>query len=177
MKKFTFIAFVFTILFSNCKDKKGRWILYPVNEVLLQPLFNGQPQADSILSTYKVYILNENNEKIYDPGYDDSVYVELASERYDGILYNKGILLLAATYLKYDNSLGPKHGFATCYLEYPEGDIDTIKIEGEHVDNEEGSRDRCHCSFPIRNVWVNDKLCNISEEYQTQHGVFYYEHY
>ena len=175
MKTIISLSLCIVLLFSSC-EKKGGWDLNPTNRILLQPLVDERIRTEQELTELKVYILDENGNKKYDPGYDDSLYIYRASEYYDSQLINKGIALIKAIYLIYDDSLGPGHGIGTCYLEFPDGSLDTIKIEGERVTADIGAKDRCHCSFPIRNVWVNGKLCNVSEEYQTQHGVFYYEH-
>ncbi len=182
MKTNSIFLIIFSVLLLGCKDKKGSWLIDPTNIILLQPNIGNKYLPDSLSKKIKVFIVNSKGEKVYDPDsdnsnnfdLDDSTFVFNASERYDSKLMDKGILLIVASYLNFDKSLGPDHGIAKCYLEFPDGSIDTLAVEAARVDDEEGVKDRCHCSFPIYNVWVNGQLCNISEEYQTQHGVFYY---
>ena len=97
MKTIISLSLCIVLLFSSC-EKKGGWDLNPTNRILLQPLVDERILTEQELTELKVYILDENGNKKYDPGYDDSLYIYRASEYYDSQLINKGIALIKAIY-------------------------------------------------------------------------------
>ena len=96
MKRYAILTITFVWLFTNCKDKRGPWIIDPTNIILIQPKMENNGISDLALEQLKLYIIDEG-KKIYDPGefyksqgnnfdLDDSLYLFKASNKYDSKL-------------------------------------------------------------------------------------------
>ena len=165
--------FIFMLPFLGC-DKGSHWILQPTNHLFLQPNVSGKILTHEELIKIKGFIINEKGERSYDPGYTvDSQYVFDAADRYDSRLAGKGILSVGIAYFAHTPEGNLRSG--TCYLEYPDGDIDTVHVVTEKVSDEQGVKERCYCSSPIREVKINGKICGFKDISGVQDPVFYYE--
>jgi len=172
----TKIAIIWMVLsiFSSC-DKGGNWVLPPVDSFLLQPKVQGDLLSEAQLDKCKVYIMDESGKKLYDPGFDDSLYAYPAALRVSMSLSDKGILVIKASYI-----LKPVPGTNrlenTCYLEFPDGKTDTIFITGLSLSDEEGAKERCYCTRPVKSVAINGKSLPSYYLDGVKYAIYYYDH-
>ena len=181
MKTKIVIIWMVLSIFSSC-DKGGNWILSPVDNFLLRPRVNGTLLSEPQLMACRLYILDENGKKIYDPGeglvgidLDDSLYVYPVATEFNTTLINKGILYVIAAYI-----LKPVPGTNklenTCYLEFPDGKTDSIFITGLSLSDEEGAKERCYCTRPVKSVAINGKSLPSYYLDGVKYAIYYYDH-
>lgn len=140
---------------------------------------NGSPIADSIMADARLYFLDDGR-KIYDtlvPGRfqigPDSV--SLIQDR-DTFMYNESHFFQNVTPTEIWSLISVK-SYATninaWYLEFKNGDIDTLRIVTKNVSDEEGMYYPCQCHLPIIEFEYNGDPVAIVNGYK-QTGVAVY---
>lgn len=134
----------------------------PPNTFLFLLEKNHERLEDSVLSGLRLYYYH-GAVKVYNPGpnMDDTSYIS-PGYRYKSSLSNTGIM--ASGYVSMISGLSGVHDF---YLEFPDGDVDTLYIETGNLTNEEGANDPCYCRFPFRVVRYNGLDATIDTQYST----------
>jgi len=134
----------------GCKDKRTPDVAPNVLFFLITE--NGNRLPDSTLDNISLYYY-ENGKKISSPpsNLDDKKLVYPAS-RFSGDLAGKGVL--AGNYVDW---LVYGKNVNDFYLEYPNGDVDTMYVEVTFIGREEGAKDRCYCAYPFTVVKFNGK--------------------
>lgn len=111
------------------------------------------------------FLPNTNTRKYrYSETSDDTTFVFPAS-RYDPIPDSLGVL--ANGYI-----------FATTwYIEYPNGDIDTLDNETTKLNCDDAMANRCHCVYPLTKVVFNGKIAPEVTDIQSGNGkpIFLFE--
>lgn len=51
------------------------------------------------------------------------------------------------------------------YLEFPDGSVDSIYVQSEQVSCEQGWKEKCHCTLPLRELKYNGKNVAIDDDY------------
>ena len=120
---------------------------------------DGQPLPDSVNAALKMYYI-DGEEKIYrpPPNIDDSTFVFQAG-RFSGNLSNSKVL--ANPYIDM-----PK----TWYLDFPDGEVDTVKIQITELNCEAAKKDPCYCNRPFTSVQFNGVEAPEYTEEQTASG-------
>lgn len=165
MKSVIYMIFILVgIALVPACQKDPHWILDPSNKFFLQMTHDGKAYTHDQLSQIKCFTMDSLFQRHYDPGFyflpsidlDDSIYIYDAAERYNSKLQDQGVLWIASTYMTthYPNQI--KQG--VCYLEFPDGDIDTLIVTVETVSQEQGAKELCYCTSPIREVRYNGKI-------------------
>jgi hypothetical protein len=138
----------------------------PPNTMYFQILKKGQPLEDSVISAITMFLVKDG-KKISNPNsmdqsatapiLDDTSFIRNANPRYTSNLQDDGVLVNgnASSYYGY-------YGVDTWYLEYPDGDVDTIYLEVGDISGEEGAKHRCYCTKPFTVMRFNGKDAAIS---------------
>lgn len=150
-----FLATIVVLLYS-CK-KGGNWAL-PPNTMYFLIEKDGVTLSDDVLSAIKMYCIRDG-KKSYRPSAtsDDTTYIAQAFPRYTSNLQNDGVIVNG-----YADSYYGYYGVDTWYLEYPDGDVDTIYLEVGDISGEEGAKHRCYCTKPFTVMRFNGKDAAIS---------------
>lgn len=160
------------LILSGCSNTPWDPIVnpsLPPNVFYFQIKNNNNTLRDSILSSITIFHY-ENGKKIDgycndpDPNVCDTSYVYLPN-RYTDNLDNFGIL--ASPYISY---IILNKGQNTMYLEYPDGNIDTLYVEIGSLEYNDAIKNRCYCTTPFTKVMFNEKDAPESTELHAGDG-------
>lgn len=174
MKKIIFYSFPIIIsitILGGCKAKRVQAL--PPNVLFFQITKNGQTLPDSILNKISLFYFEKGGQKVEHPpaNYDDKTFIFPASRHSTG-LEGKGVLSSG-----YIDQLVYSNGANSMYLQYPDGDVDTMYVEVSNIGHEEGAKDRCYCAFPFTIVRFNGKDAPETTDIKTDDGkpIFLFE--
>ncbi|MFT4062601.1 MAG: hypothetical protein QM642_09630 [Edaphocola sp.] len=148
-------VFVVCMVFAACKQAVicgDCWIIQPVRDTYFKIFRNGQVFNDSMLSCTKLYY-KDGGKTISDPGYDDTSFMYVAYSYFGAEEFRNSNIAM----FRYLVSISINEGIHDFYLQYPDGDIDTLWVTGERVSNEQGKKERCYCTTPLRELKFNGK--------------------
>lgn len=157
MKKLTvfFIGIISTFL--SCTKEE---VIYnntpklPSNAFYFQVLKNGQSLERSVLDSVKLFVV-KNGYRMYQDPYvymDDRSFIKNGNEYFNFQELNGANILYGRSVANYVDNY-----YSDWYLEFPNGDIDTIYVESPEVAYEVGSKDQCNCLTPITVLKFNGK--------------------
>jgi len=152
LMKTTFSLILCIALMSLFGCKKKRIPTLPPNVLFFLITEDGNRLPDSTLDNISLYYY-ENGKKISSPpsNLDDKKWVFPAT-RSSSDLAGKGVLCSGyIDWLVYGKNVND------FYLEYPNGDVDTMYVEVKYLGHEEGAKDRCYCAYPFTVVKFNGK--------------------
>jgi hypothetical protein len=151
------------IIIYSCKKHLDE--LPESNDTYFKVIKNGNVLGDSILLKTKLFYIDANNKRISDSdqipynanaGSDirDTSFVYLASAYFGDTpeLQGSGI-----AFFRYIVSVNVDYGIHDFYLEFPDGDIDTLYLNAEKVSEKQGLKEECYCTMPIRTLKFNGK--------------------
>lgn len=151
MKNLPSLIFCVAIIsFFGCKKKAVPAL--PPNVLLFLITKDGNRLPDSTLDKISLYYLENGNKISSPPGNLDDKKFLFPATRYSGQLEGEGVL--GGSYIDW---LVYERKASNLYLEYPDGDVDTLHIEISHIGDEEGVKDRCYCAYPFTIVKFNGK--------------------
>jgi len=167
--KLSIILLLFLLLESlSCKKSDCDWDS-PPNILYFIIKENGKPLEYGSLSEVKMYYLR-NGIKITNPNdidtspnspiLDDTKFIYYGSKN-DPKLENSGVL--ANGYADFVSTLDIK----TWYIEFPDGNIDTLFLETTKLSCEEAKLNRCYCNLPFTKVIFNGRIVKEATEIQT----------
>lgn len=128
------------------------WVL-PPNVFFFQILKDGNRLPDAVLSKLQFYYYDENNNKISRASelLDNPEHYAMFDTLGEWAIYNQaGILGSGHFPLMTDK-------YHTWYLEYPDGDIDTLVGISKMVSTKEGRNEECKCNNPLVYLSFNGK--------------------
>lgn len=53
-------------------------------------------------------------------------------------------------------NISGEQGIKNFYLEYPNGDVDTLYVDYQHLSDRAGAKDPCGCLYPFKGILFND---------------------
>lgn len=151
--KFFILVFIGPFCLLGCKKNKSEspqctTTSYPVPFSLFFELKSNGVRiiADNILDHLKLsYYLNGN--KMYVQDFTRAINEGGYNARDSGILVTQAIAYSSSS----DN-------IKDYYLEFPNGDIDTLYVDYRHVTNCAGDTAACHCLYPRYSVKFNNQV-------------------
>lgn len=129
-------------LFSSSSCIKQRDVNQFPNDLVFIIKKNGEKLNDDILNNMKLYYLKQGS-KIY--SFDRANVPSL--ELLDGGL---GIQKIP-----FPIGIESGNGTKNYYLEYPNGDIDTLYVDYQKLDHDEAIKDPCYCYFKLVEIKFN----------------------
>lgn len=178
------LYFLILMTISACEHEKRDdcFVNIPPNILFFQIKENGQKLNDSVSSKIRIFYIHSNVIKVYGnwdpnsgfpPEGDDTSFVYPAS-RYTNIPDSLGVLAAPHTEQGYSNF---KNSIKFWYIEYPDGDIDTLQFESTKLNCDDALANRCHCVYPYTKVIFNGKIAPEVTDIQTVDGkpIFLFE--
>lgn len=168
MKKLiiVFIGIVFSLL--SCTKEE---IIYdnensslPPNVFFFQIVKNGSILQGDILDSLKMFYIKDRTKFYQHPNSNltNRKFIEQAPEEY---LQPYHVLMG----LKTLNYIEDRY-INEWFIEYPNGDIDTLYVETAEVSIEEGKKDRCYCVNPIKVLKFNGNNVTINPNIEGDMG-------
>lgn len=156
------LVLLFPVFFIGCKNKVC-WTPPPGDDIYFVVKKNGSIiKDDSFLKRISMYYYDNHGTKIDDPGYDDSSFVYLAASYFSGVQEYKGTGIMFMRYLGEVSVDDKVHHF---YLEFPDGNVDTVYVKSERVSCQQGWKEECKCTLPLRELKCNGQDAVIDDEY------------
>ena len=115
---------------------------------------NGESLSDAILKNLKVYYF-KNGNKYYTFQYSSVV----PTIEYN-VSDNNTIIQYLSTYIANESATGIKD----YYLEYPNGDIDTVYVDYQKLDHDQAIKDPCYCYFKLVEIKFNGVRASYDPE-------------
>ena len=128
------------------------WVL-PPNVFFFQILKDGHRLPDSVLSKLQFYYYDENNNKVTNQSdfFEEYDNYEMFLNTGEEAIYNQAGILGSLPFAGLTNK------YHTWYIEYPDGDIDTLVGINKKVNTKEGRKDECMCGNPLVFLSFNGK--------------------
>ena len=154
------------IMIGACKKKcTDCWDIPPYSNTYFKVMKNDTALHDSTLSRTMMYYISNTGQVVTNPNHseissptsilDDTLFMYDVYNYYSDHpveFNNSGIAMYY-----YPNLLSASAGVHNFYFKYPDGDIDTLYIKAEEVSKEQGTKERCYCTTPVRELKFNGK--------------------
>lgn len=148
------MLFLISVIFLSCKkqgDLNGPYLVPHSLFFILK--HNGQRLPDSTLDNLKFFYLKDDNTK----NFIDDFQRGTGDGRQLGIMTSRNIGILSA-----------KNGIKNYYLQFPNGDIDTLLVNYQYLSRKEADTSACYCFYPLYEVLFNGNTARLDSQITLQ---------
>lgn len=157
MKKILYVLILLIIISFSCEKKKVPKPLPPGPYLAPHSLFfliqrDGKRLPGSVLDNLDlIYTTGREEKQVKD-------FQRATEEGRDlGIMTTRNIGILSS-----------REKIKTYYLEYPDGDIDTLYVDYDYFSRPDADTTKCYCLFPLREVKFNGEKAYRDSSIQVQ---------
>ena len=154
MRILILVTLALATLASQCTHKKGPQVIPSSFGFIIKQ--NGLRLEDSILNNMKLFCF-KNNAKTY------------ISDFIRGI--NEGPFNALDLGVQTSRDIGNKSGddgIKDFYLEYPNGDIDTLYVNYNKLSGNDAAKHPCYCYYPLEEVKFNGVTASLDTSIKVQ---------
>lgn len=162
MKKLFFVVILLGSSSLKCKKDTPKFYppgpYLPPHSLLFLIEKDGNPLINSVLDNLKLSYKIKRFLKKDEKKYIDDFLPAIAPLDSMGIMTTRSIGIISAK--------GKK--IKTYYLEYPDGDVDTLFVNYEYIPRAHADTTACYCLYPLREVKFNGREAHPDSSIKVQ---------